>query len=88
MIASQYRITLPADYDMDIIRKRVRDNGYKTDGFEGLKFKLYLTTENGKYNNLQNSYSPLYLWKDHVTTLHYAGQENSTARRAVTSMHP
>jgi len=65
MIASQYRITLPADYDMDIIRKRVRDNGYKTDGFEGLKFKLYLITENGKYNNLQNSYSPLYLWKDH-----------------------
>jgi len=65
MIASQYRIILPADYDMDIIRKRVRDNGYKTDGFAGLKFKLYLITEKGKHNNLQNSYSPLYLWKDH-----------------------
>jgi len=64
MIASQYKITLPADYDMDIIRKRVRDNGYKTDGFEGLKFKLYLITEKGKNNNQQNSYSPLYLWND------------------------
>jgi hypothetical protein len=64
MIASQYKITLPANYDMNIIRKRVQDNGYKTDGFDGLKFKLYLITEKGKNNNIQNSYSPLYLWKD------------------------
>jgi hypothetical protein len=64
MIASQYKITLPADYDMDIIRKRVQDNGYKTDGFDGLKFKLYLITEKGKNNSLQSGYSPLYLWKD------------------------
>jgi len=64
MIASQYKIILPSDYDMDIIRKRVKDNGYKTDGFYGLKFKLYLITEKGMHNNLQNSYSPLYLWED------------------------
>lgn len=64
MIASQYKIILPSNYDMDIIRKRVKDNGYKTDGFYGLKFKLYLITEKGIHNNLQNSYSPLYLWKD------------------------
>lgn len=64
MIASQYKITLPSNYDMDIIRKRVRENGYKTDGFAGLKFKLYLITEKGINRNLQNSYSPLYLWKD------------------------
>lgn len=63
MIASQYKITLPADYDMNIIRKRVKDNGYKTDGFDGLKFKLYLITEKGENNNFQNSYCPLYLWK-------------------------
>jgi len=49
---------------MNIIRKRVKDNGHKTDGFYGLKFKLYLITEKGINNNLQNSYSPLYLWKD------------------------
>jgi len=64
MIASQYKITLPSNYDMDIIRKRVRENGHKTDGFYGLKFKLYLITEKGINNNLQNSYAPLYLWKD------------------------
>lgn len=63
MIASQYKITLPSDYNMDIIRERVRENGYKTDGFEELKFKLYLITEKGVNHNLQNSYCPLYLWK-------------------------
>ncbi|KOA18755.1 hypothetical protein CLHOM_28620 [Clostridium homopropionicum DSM 5847] len=31
MIASQYKITLPCDYDMDIIKSRVENNGYKTD---------------------------------------------------------
>lgn len=64
MIASQYKITLPSDYDMNIIKTRVKNNGYKTDGFDDLKFKLYLITEKGKNNNLQNSYCPLYLWRD------------------------
>lgn len=62
MIATQYKITLPSDYDMEIIKERVRNNGYKTDGFEDLKFKLYLVTEKGINNNLHNSYCPLYLW--------------------------
>ncbi|MBL4933497.1 DUF4865 family protein [Clostridium paridis] len=64
MIATQYKITLPSDYDMNIIKERVRTNGFKTDGFDGLRFKLYLITEKDENNNLQNSYSPLYLWKD------------------------
>ena len=63
MIATQYKITLPSDYDMEIIRERVRNNGHKTDGFEDLKFKLYLITEKGCNGNLQNSYCPLYVWK-------------------------
>ena len=64
MIATQYKITLPSDYDMNIIKDRVKNNGYKTDEFDDLKFKLYLITEKGTNNNLQNSYCPLYLWKD------------------------
>lgn len=64
MIATQYKITLPSDYDMRIIRDRVQNNGYKTDGFEDLKAKLYLITEIGNNNSLQNSYCPLYLWKN------------------------
>lgn len=35
MNSMQYKITLPNDYDMTIIRERVRKNGAKTDGFEG-----------------------------------------------------
>jgi hypothetical protein len=63
MIGMQYKVILPADYDMGIIRKRVQNNAHKTDGFPGLKFKAYLTTEieNG---NLYNLYSPLYIWND------------------------
>jgi hypothetical protein len=64
MIASQYKIILPGNYDMGIIKKRVQDNCHKTDGFYGLKFKLYLITEKGVHNNWQNSYAPLYLWND------------------------
>jgi hypothetical protein len=64
MIATQYKIILPSDYDMNIIKDRVKNNGYKTDEFEDLKFKLYLITEKGKNKSLQNSYCPLYLWKD------------------------
>ncbi|SMC25974.1 protein of unknown function [Clostridium acidisoli DSM 12555] len=64
MIAMQYKIILPSDYDMNIIKDRVKNNGYKTDGFEELKFKMYLITTKGSKKNLQNSYCPLYVWKD------------------------
>ncbi|MFG6496187.1 DUF4865 family protein [Fictibacillus sp. UD] len=62
MLATQYKITLPSNYDMNIIKERVKNNGYKTDGFDDLTFKLYLITEKGIHSNLQNSYCPLYLW--------------------------
>ncbi|KFM98853.1 DUF4865 family protein [Bacillus clarus] len=65
MIGMQYKIILPNDYDMGIIRKRVRDNGYKTDGFQGLQFKAYVITEAGKNENVYNSYAPLYIWNNH-----------------------
>ncbi|WP_413305538.1 DUF4865 family protein [Bacillus sp. 1P10SD] len=62
MIGMQYKVILPTDYDMDIIRRRVRENGHKTDGFPGLLFKAYLTTESEKNGGLYNSYAPLYIW--------------------------
>ena len=64
MIASQYKITLPSDYNMNIIKKRVKENGTKTNGFYGLKFKFYLISEKGKYNNTSNIYAPLYIWNN------------------------
>ena len=63
MIAMQYNIILPSDYDVNIIKRRIRDNGNKTDGFPGLKLKAYLIAEKGKYNNYENQYAPFYLWE-------------------------
>ena len=40
MQAMQYTIKLPSDYDMDIIRQRVRNTGYLMDGFDDLFFKV------------------------------------------------
>lgn len=58
MIAMQYKITFPNDYDMEIVKNRIRLNGSKTDGFEDLLFKayLYMDTESSK------QYAPLYIW--------------------------
>lgn len=44
MVAMQYKILLPDDYDMEIVRKKVKNNGHKTDGFQDLLFKAYLIT--------------------------------------------
>ena len=58
MIMMQYKVKLPNDFNMDNIRKRVKENGIKTNGFEDLFFKAYLISEKDK------EYSPLYIWKD------------------------
>lgn len=63
MQAMQYRIDLPKDYNMDIIKQRVNENGSKTDGFPDLLFKAYLITEK-ETGCLANSYCPLYVWKN------------------------
>lgn len=36
MYAMQYQITLPTDYDMQIIRDRVIQTGHLMDGYHGL----------------------------------------------------
>lgn len=61
MYAMQYEVKLPSDYNMEIIKKRVRENGFKTDGFEDLIIKAYLISDE---DNITKSYSPLYLWRN------------------------
>ncbi|HWU05677.1 MAG TPA: DUF4865 family protein [Streptomyces sp.] len=61
MHAMQYEITLPADYDMGIIRERVATRGHLLDGFPGLGLKAYLIRERGDASPV-NQYAPLYLW--------------------------
>jgi uncharacterized protein DUF4865 len=62
MIVKQYAITLPADYDMGIIRKRVAAKGVSFDTFPGLGLKVFLIREKGRFGAHSNQYAPLYLW--------------------------
>ena len=63
MYAMQYQITLPTDYDMQIIRDRVTQTGHLMDGYPGLEFKAYLIQEKTK-GAPQNAYAPFYVWRD------------------------
>ncbi|MFG2208159.1 DUF4865 family protein [Streptomyces sp. NPDC048638] len=60
----QYAITLPADYDMRIIRHRVQSKGHLMDGFPGLGLKAYGVRERGADGSPVNEYAPFYLWVD------------------------
>lgn len=62
MYAMQYEITLPADYDMAIIRNRIATRGYRTDDFAGLGIKAYCVRERGVAGSPVNQYAPFYLW--------------------------
>ncbi|WP_284432800.1 DUF4865 family protein [Streptomyces sp. TUS-ST3] len=62
MHAMQYELTLPADYDMEIIRARVARVGHLLDDWEGLGFKTYLMRERGVNGSPVNQYAPFYLW--------------------------
>ncbi|KIF66481.1 hypothetical protein HY68_31215 [Streptomyces sp. AcH 505] len=63
MHVMQYEITLPADYDMEIIRRRVATKGHLLDDFPGLGLKAYLIRERAD-GSPANQYAPLYLWAD------------------------
>lgn len=66
MLTMQYRITLPADYDMGIIRQRIADRGHLTDDFPQLAFKAYLYADRHEpyAAGKENRYAPFYLWHD------------------------
>ncbi|AZM93793.1 DUF4865 family protein [Streptomyces sp. W1SF4] len=62
MHAMQYEMTLPADYDMGVIRARVLRLGHALDDWDGLGFKTYLMRERGVHGSPVNQYAPFYLW--------------------------
>lgn len=62
MHAMQYELTLPADYDMTVIRDRVSRKGRLLDAWDGLGFKAYLIRERGVDGSPVNQYAPFYLW--------------------------
>lgn len=62
MYAMQYEMTLPADYDMGIIRERIATRAHLTDEYAGLGLKAYLYRERGVDGSPVNQYAPFYLW--------------------------
>ena len=64
MYAKQYEITLPADYDMQILRKRVAGASHLLDDRAGLGLKAYVIRERGVDGSPVNQYAPFYLWND------------------------
>lgn len=60
----QYPIVLPTDYDMDVIRTRVRTRGGALDDRKGLICKAYCIREAGVDGSPINQYAPFYLWAD------------------------
>jgi hypothetical protein len=66
MIAMQYSFALPADYDMSIIDRRVRDKGHALDDHAPLYFKAYLVARKDDpiTRSHENLYAPFYVWHD------------------------
>ncbi|MEV0027174.1 DUF4865 family protein [Streptomyces atroolivaceus] len=71
MYAKQYEITLPADYDMQVIRTRVADGGHVLDDRAGLGLKAYVIRERGVDGSPVNEYAPFYLWNDTGAMAHF-----------------
>lgn len=63
---THYPITLPRDYDMSVIRERVRSVGSALDGRAGLLFKAYAIREHDIDGSPINQYAPFYAWSSAV----------------------
>lgn len=75
MIAAQYEIPLPADYDMAVIHRRIAERGSALDDRAGLGLKAYLVRDVADGSPV-NAYAPFYLWRDPaaLAAFHWEGQ--------------
>ncbi|WP_175978392.1 DUF4865 family protein [Burkholderia sp. BCC1047] len=64
MLTAYYVHRLPADYDLDIIRQRVRERGRPWDDTPDLLFKGFLLREAGRHGAAENGYASFYLWRN------------------------
>jgi len=58
MLAMQYSVRLPREYDADKVTERVSQRGPMFDGYPGLAHKLYL------YDDEEHIYAPFYIWEN------------------------
>lgn len=70
MFALHYQFVLPADYDMNIIRDRIRARGHAFAKMNGLVFKQFLLADRGAGAPV-NLYAPVYLWASADSALNF-----------------
>lgn len=58
MLAMQYSVRLPREFDIDQVYKHVSTRSPLFDGFPGLKHKFYL------YDPEEHIYAPFYIWEN------------------------
>jgi hypothetical protein len=65
MLAMQYSFTLPGNYDMSVIARRVQEKGRAFDDFPQLVFKAFLAArkDDDAVSSGENLYAPFYLWR-------------------------
>ncbi|WP_063332311.1 DUF4865 family protein [Marinomonas sp. TW1] len=96
MIIMQYQFALPAQFDMNIIRQRIEQNGHKLNGFPDLGFKAFMFQEQDSPDiyQLENNYAPFYFWnssdgmKEFLASDGYHNLEQAFGRPEVCSYLP
>ncbi|GGC91574.1 DUF4865 domain-containing protein [Chelatococcus reniformis] len=63
MIIAHYAHRLPAQYDLDALRRRSKERAAVWDVAPELYFKAFLLRETGRFGAIANSFSSLYLWR-------------------------
>jgi Domain of unknown function (DUF4865) len=63
MFIIHYGHRLPANYDINLIRKRAAERGHLFDAIPELHFKAFLLRERGQYGAIESEYSSLYVWR-------------------------
>ncbi len=76
MHVMQYEITLPADYDMRIIERRVASRGHLLDDLPGLGLKAYCIRTRGRHETAVNQYAPFYVWREQESLARFLAGEN------------
>lgn len=81
MLAMQYIFTLPADYDMALIRARIATKGHLMDTFSHLVFKAFLhaSRDQERRHACENLYAPFYLWESAEGMNHFLGSNGFAA---------
>jgi len=65
MLAMQYSVRLPSEYDLEQVHERVSLRGPMFEGYPGLAHKFYL------YEPEEHLYAPLYIWENNQSAQNF-----------------